>query len=194
MIGVVQAGSQAMADRYAYLPFVGLFIAASWAIADWAKPWRPAAIVAPACGILVLIALSLATRSQVDYWWDDLTLWRHTAAITQKNWMAENMIGEDLLRDNDGEAAMPHFRAAEAFEPLFPFPPLHIGIYEEEHGRPREAIVELNRVLQITQPYEAYTPDLRSSAMVYLAFAYNQLGDYQAQDKYLEMAGRLHQR
>jgi len=191
MIGVVQVGSQAMADRYAYLPFIGLFLAVCWGVADWAERWPSVRIWVPAGAIAVLVLLSLATRRQVDYWSDDITLWTHTAHVTTNNGFAENMIGEDLLREGDGEAAMPHFRAAAAMRPQDPSPHLHIGIYEEEHGRPHEALQELNTVLIITEPFAAYTPNLRSNALVYMSFAYNQLHDYNNQQKCMEMAARL---
>ena len=190
MIGLVQVGSQAMADRYAYLPFIGLFLAVCWAVADWAerrpaaKMWEPAGVIA------VLLLLSLATRRQVDYWSDDLTLWRHTAQVTTNNGFAENMIGEDLLREGDRDAALPHFRAAAAMRPEDPFPHLHIGIYEEEHHRPQEALRELSTVLAITAPFAAYTPNLRSNALVYMSFAYNQLHDYDNQQKCMAMAAQ----
>jgi len=146
--------------------------------------WEPAGVIA------VLLLLSLATRRQVDYWSDDLTLWRHTAQVTTNNGFAENMIGEDLLREGDRDAALPHFRAAATMRPEDPFPHLHIGIYEEEHHRPQEALRELNTVLAITAPFAAYTPNLRSNALVYMSFAYNQLHDYDNQQKCMAMAAQ----
>lgn len=191
MIGLVQAGSQAMADRYAYLPFIGLFLAICWGFADWAGQWRSSKVSLPAAVVIVLLAMSLATRRQVGYWSDDLTLWRHTARITTNNWMAENLIGEDLLREGDQEAAIAHFRTASAMQPRDPFPHLHIGIYEEEHSHPREALEQLSTVLSLTEPFAVYTPTIRSSALVYMSFAYNQLHDYSNQQKCMEMAARL---
>ena len=192
MIGLVQVGSQAMADRYAYLPFIGLCIAVCWGVADWADRWRSSRIWAPAGAVVILVLLALATRRQVGYWADSLTLWTHTAQVTRNNWMAENMIGEEWLRKGDREAAIPHFRAAAAMEPNFPFSHLHIGIYEEEHGHPQQALQELNQVLEITQPFAAYTPTIRSNALVYMSYAYNQLHDYANQEKCMDLAAQQH--
>ena len=191
MVGFVQVGTQAMADRYAYLPFVGLFLAVSWGVADLVAGSRSAEICATVAAIAILLLLSLATRQQVGYWWDDLTLWTHTVQVTKNNWMAENMIGEDYLRDNDREASISHFRAAAAMEPLFPLPYLHVGIYEEEHRHPHEALRQLNKVLELTQPYADETPLLRSNALVYMSYAYNQLGDYANEQRCIDEAGRL---
>ncbi len=191
MSGLVQVGSQAMADRYAYLPLVGLFLMVCWGVSDWAERWQASKIWLPAAAVAVLLLLSLATRRQVSYWSDDLTLWTHTAQVTTNNGMAENMIGEDLLREGDREAAIPHFRAAAAMRPQDPFPHLHIGIYEEEHGHPEEALQQLKTVLDLTEPFASYTPVIRSNALVYMSYAYNQLRDYADQEKCIAMAARL---
>ena len=188
MSGIVQVGSQALADRYAYLPFIGLLIAVCWGIADAVEDWPLSKVWLPAGAFAVLVLLSLATRRQISYWSDDLTLWEHSAEVVHNNWMAENMIGEDLLREGDQESAIPHFRAAAAMEPLFPFPHLHIGIYEEEHQHPREALQQLQQVIDLTAPFAKYTPVIRSSALVYMSYAYNQLGDYVNQQKYVDLA------
>lgn len=191
MIGLVQVGSQAMADRYAYLPFVGLFLAVSWGIADWAERWRSSAIWLPAGAITVLLLLALTTRRQLSYWSNDLTLWTHSAEVIKNNYAAENMIGETLLFKGEPEKAMPHFRASAAMEPLFTFPRLHLGIYEEEHGEPHAAIQELQEVLDLTQHDTKLTANVTSAAWVYMSFAYNQLGDYAEQKRCMEMAARI---
>jgi tetratricopeptide (TPR) repeat protein len=190
MIGIIQVGSQAMADRYAYLPFIGLFIAICWGVADLVEGWPLSKVWVPAGVVAVLVCLSLATRRQLTYWSDDLTLWEHSAEVVNNNWMAENMIGEDFLREGDRESAIPHFRAAETMEPLFPFPHLHIGIYDEEHQHPREALQELQHVIDLTEPYARYTPVIRSNALVYMSYSYNQLGDYANQQRYVDLAAQ----
>jgi hypothetical protein len=193
MIGLVQVGSQAMADRYAYLPLVGLFIAVCWGIADWAERWHFAKLLLPAGMVAILLLLSLAARRQIGYWINDLTLWEHSADVVQNNWMAENMIGETLLRDGSPEDAIAHFRAAAQMEPLFAFSHLHIGIYEEEHRHPQAAIEQFQRVVDITQNDTSLTRNLRESAFAHMSFAYNQLGDYANQQKYLDLAAQMQQ-
>ena len=194
MIGIVQVGSQAMADRYAYLPFIGLFIAFCWGIADGVEHWPFSRVWLPASTVAVLVLLSVATHRQLSYWSDELTLWEHSAEAVPNNWMAENKIGEELWRQGDRESAISHFRAAAAMEPLFPFPHLHIGIYEEEHQHPREALQQLQQVIDLTQPYAKDTPLIRSNALVYMSYAYNQLGDYANQQKYVDLAAQQQQR
>jgi hypothetical protein len=193
MIGLVQVGKQAIADRYAYLPFVGLFIAICWGIAELVEHWPLSKVWLPAGTVAILVLLSLATRRQLTYWSDDLTLWTHSAEVVKNNWMAENMIGEILLMNGDPETAISHFRAAAAMEPSFPFPHLHIGIYEEEHRHSYEAIQQLQQVIDLTQKDADKTPVIRSSAFVHMSYAYNQLGDYANQQKYVDMAAHLQQ-
>jgi len=193
MIGLIQVGSQSMADRYAYLPLVGLFITIVWGVADCTEGLPLTRVWLPASTVAILSLLALATRRQVSYWADDMTLWSHTAGVTRNNWMAENQIGELLLMQGDAEAAIPHFRAATAMEPRFPFAHLHVGVYEEEHGRPREAIQQLQTVLDLTQFEAARTPVIRGTALVYMSYAYNQLGDYANQQKYLSLAAQQQQ-
>ena len=190
MIGLVQVGSQAMADRYAYLPFIGLFIAATWGLAEWTQDWPLVRIWLPVASVAILVLMSLATRRQLSYWSDDLVLWTHSSQVVKNNWMAENAIGEDLLRKGDREAAIPHFRTAAAIEPLALFPHYHIGIYEEERQHPHEALQQLQQVLDLTQPYAAQTSSMRSNVLAYMSYAYNELGDYANQNKCMAMAAQ----
>jgi len=191
MSGLIQAGNQAIADRHAYLPAIGLFIAVCWGVADELERWQPAKILVPAATIGVLLLLMFATRRQVGYWSDDLTLWRHTAAAVSNNALAENMIGEIVLQRGDPETAIAHFRAAAAMDPLFPFAQLHVGIYEEEHHHPREAIERLQKVIEITQRAADRMQVVRMAAFAHMSYAYSQLGDPENQQKYLTLAAQV---
>jgi tetratricopeptide (TPR) repeat protein len=193
MIQVVQVGNHAMADRYAYVPFIGLFIALCWGVADVGEQWSSSKIWLPAATIAVLVLLMVATRRQVNYWTDDLTLWTHAAEAVPNNAMAQNVIGETLQRRGDRQQAIDHFRAAEAMDPLFPFPHLHLGIYEEEQRHPREAIAQFQQVIDLTQSAAAEMPAVRTTAFAHMSFAYNQLGDYANQQKYLSLAAQAQQ-
>jgi len=194
MIGLIQLGNgAAMADRFGYVPFVGLFIAVCWGVADWAERLRFSEIWLPAATIAILLLMMFATRRQLSYWTDDLTLWTHSAKAVPNNAMAENMIGETLVERGDAEDAITHFRAAAAMDPLFPFPHLHIGVYEEEHHHPRQAIEQFQKVIELTQSAADHMPVIRTNAFVHMSFAYNQLGDYADQQKYFTLAAKQRQ-
>ncbi len=97
VIGLVQVGDQAMADRYTYIPSIGLCIAVAWGLADWSNVplWRRyAASVGAAC---VLLALLIVTHRQVSLWRDTITLFRHTLALTGSNHTAHFTLGTALL-------------------------------------------------------------------------------------------------
>ena len=89
MIGVVFINDQAMADRYAYLPFVGLFLMVCWGVAEVASQRHlpPAWLAVPS--FAVLLALAVVGRHQLAYWNSDVDLWAHAVAITRNNWVAE---------------------------------------------------------------------------------------------------------
>jgi len=193
MIELVQVGNHSMADRYGYLPYVGLFIAICWGVAGSTERSTVFRVCAPAAVVVVLVGLSFATRRQVNYWTDDLTLWTHSAEAVKNNAMAENMIGENLLRRNDRDAAISHFRAAAAMDPEFPFPQLHIGIYEEAHGHPHEALEHLQKVIHLTDEVPESMAAIRANAFANMSFVYNQLGDYANQQKYLTLAAQQRQ-
>jgi protein O-mannosyl-transferase len=193
MIQLVQVGNHAMADRYAYLPFIGLFIAICWGVADWAERWSVSRILLPAGTVAILLLMSFATRRQLSYWTDDLTLWTHSSEAVKNNAMAEELIGETLLEKHDSDRAIAHFRAAESMDPLFPFPYLHVGTYEEDHGQPRLALEQFQKVIDLTDSAADRMPALRTSAFAHMSFAYNKLGDYANQQKYLTMAAQQHE-
>ncbi len=93
MIGLVQVGVQAMADRYAYIPFIGLFLMITWLVADWAKDHQISArwLVIPA--VSCLLVLGTLTYRQVGYWRDMESFWLRTLALTQDNYIAAGQPG-----------------------------------------------------------------------------------------------------
>jgi len=177
MIGVVQVGGQAMADRYAYLPFVGLFIAFCWGAADLAQLRHVPGSLMAGASVVVLALLMLGTHRQLGYWSSDLALWSHTAQVTSNNSAAENLLGETLQRSGHLEAAMAHFRAASAMDPLLPFPRYHIGVYEARHGDAREALEQFQKVIAVTERDQGVLAELRADTYLRMSAAYEAMGD-----------------
>ncbi len=99
VIGLVQVGNQAMADRYSYVPLLGIFIMVVWGACDWtqqhARRMQGLSVVA---GGLLVVCASL-TIHQLGYWRDDETLFRHALAVTERNWVAHQCLGHALARD-----------------------------------------------------------------------------------------------
>jgi tetratricopeptide (TPR) repeat protein len=186
MIGVVQVGTQAMADRYAYLPFVGLYVMICWGIAELAQQWRLPDAVLPAAGFAVLLALTIVTYRQIGYWKDDVTLWSHTVRVTNGNYLAEDNLGEALVDEGKMEEAMPHFFRAAAIFPADPTSNLNIGAYEQAQQNFTAAISQYKQVLSHTM-----NPIVRRKALVNMADAYNALGDPVHARQCLEAADNL---
>jgi tetratricopeptide (TPR) repeat protein len=172
MIGLVQVGNQAMADRYAYLSFIGLFIMVCWGVADWAQQRHEAAVVS-GVSIVVLLALAVVAHRQTDYWSDNITLWSHTLQVTKDNWLAEDNLGGALMEDGKLEKAIDHFRAAAVIYPQEPVSHLDIGFYEQQHKNWPQAIQEYYKVLELTP-----SPKFRGEAYNNLAIINRDLGDY----------------
>lgn len=187
MIGLVQVGGQGMADRYAYLPFIGLFIMVCWGIAEWAAPQiRLSPQSLAFSGVLVLAAFAALSYRQVGYWHDSLTLWSHALQVTDGNFVAHDNLGNALVYQGRFDEAIPHFRAAIAINPKDPLGHVNIGAYERQHGHLQEAIEHYQTALSLTS-------DKRLQATVYgnLGSAYRHLHDYsRAKDSY-EAALRL---
>jgi hypothetical protein len=170
MIGIVQVGQQAMADRYAYLPFLGLFIAICWGMAEWADRERVTnALVA--LSTVVLMGLTMVAHRQINYWNDNWTLWSHTLEVTRGNWGVEDFMGTELLAEGNAREAMPHFFRAAATFPPDPISNLHIGEYEQRRGDMPKAIEHYKRV--VGDPRN--NPVLRVQAFDGLGTAYSDL-------------------
>jgi tetratricopeptide (TPR) repeat protein len=186
MIGLVQVGNQAMADRYAYLPLIGVFLMTVWGVANRATALRIETKYLAALGCAVLLALSWATRIQLTYWQDDFTLWTHALAINAHNFVAENNLGFALIRQGKRDDAIAHFRTAAALEPADPTSQFNLGIYAEEQGDLPQATARYEAVLRLTSDTQ-----LRASAFANLGTIYFQLRDYARAKQCFEASVKL---
>lgn len=185
-IGIVQVGRQAMADRYAYQSFLGLFILICWGISELARSRQLPKALLPGAAIVWLLILSFLTHRQIGYWKDNLILWQHTAQVTQNNWMAEELIGGILLAQGHKEEAIAHYRAAGDLNPSEPAPNLFIAIYEQGRGNLPEAVERYKKAIRaMDDPLE------QAKALQNLAVAYRDLGDIQQSVDCLKRAQRL---
>jgi tetratricopeptide (TPR) repeat protein len=185
MIGLVQVGVQAIADRYAYLPLVGLFIMTVWAAADWLAYKRVATAWQTGVSIAVLLALAIVARQQLGYWSDNVKLWSRVITLESQalqtnpdNWVAENNLGHALLNVDQEEQAIVHFRAAVAINPADADSALNIGAYEQGHRELFAAIEQYKKVIAMTQGTARLNAVTRAQAFRNLGLAYRQLGDY----------------
>src|SRR6185295_8891988 len=109
-IGLVQVGDQAMADRYTYLPSIGVFIVLSWGAAElWTRRQFPKAPIVVVAG-MVVVACAVQTVAQLRHWRGSESLFHHTLAVTQGNFLAHNNLGLALLERDQVDEAIVHFQ------------------------------------------------------------------------------------
>jgi len=173
VIGIVQVGEQAMADRYAYLPLIGIFLMVVWAAGEAADRmrinirWRAMATIA------VGLVLAFLTVRQIGYWQNSVDLWAHTVAVTSNNFTAEDNLGGALLVEGRSDEALPHFESACNINPRDPTCRLDIASIYVQQRRLKEAIAEFQRALPLVR-------DANALPLVYdnMGIVYSQMGDY----------------
>ena len=158
MIGLVQVGDQGMADRYVYLPYVGIFIAAVWGLADLAQTIHidPRWSVAAACA--VLLVLSFLTRRQLQTWESSQALFTHSLQVTPDNYVAEDIVGtaqmEEAFQATGQKCATEarlHFQNAVRINPEDALGHIDLGFCRETQGDLPEAIKEYQAALQVAR-------------------------------------------
>ncbi len=147
MIGLVQVGLQARADRYMYLPLQGLSIMLAWGVADLVPPARRKLISALAGAVLV--ALAVVTRLQLEHWRDSIALFARSVAVTERNFYAHERLGYELLELGRAEEARDHYLAAIAIAPRYG--PLHysLGLAHQRAGDRDAAIAACREALRL---------------------------------------------
>jgi len=117
VIGLIQAGSQSMADRFTYLPSIGLFVILAWAMPAILPPTAIARQVSSALAVLVLVACAWRSHDQLTCWENSGTVFRHAIAVTKGNWFARGCLGSYLVQQGRADAAIEQFKAGLAISP-----------------------------------------------------------------------------
>jgi len=176
MIGIVQVGEQARADRFVYVPMIGLAIAFVWAVWKIAEEKGIAKLWAAVSAAVIIAALGGLTYHQLGYWKDGETLWRYTLSVTQANYMAHDNLAMVLDKQGRVEEAIPQFEAAEALHRYPPPQVLSMGIYLQRNGHVPDALGMYQKVLN------------RSTDRQLRATAWSQIGSANAQVKNYDQA------
>ena len=161
VVGVVQVGLQARADRYTYIPLIGVLVIVAWAIPDLLLPKAARKSDAPRLGalvasaVLVIIALTAVTYRQIGYWRDGEALFRRAAAVTERNWFAENALGGILLKKGEPEEAVERLQRAIEIQPGYAGNYLNMGMAMDRMGRLDEAISNYRECLRL-HPNDEY--------------------------------------
>jgi len=149
VIGLVQVGWQGHADRYTYLPQIGLYIAGTWAFADLTASWRRRRVLVIAAALLVVAALSCSASIQTSYWRNSETLFTHALAVTKHNDVAENNLGIIFLQNGQLDDAISRLQTAIDLRPENG--PAHNNLAKAllQKGRVAEAMVHYRKFLEI---------------------------------------------
>src|SRR6266446_319080 len=197
MIGIITVGEQTMADRYAYLPFIGLFVAAVWTLHAWtldavASEHRTRGAWRAGAAVLVVFILGCLTYRQLGYWHDDETLWRHALNVTKGNYMAHNNLAIALAKQGRSEEAVVQFQAATALHKYPPDQVLKLAFYELRVGHPEEAIEESDSVLRASADrVDPVDPKTQAAAWSEIGQAHLQLRQYDQAAECYQNALRL---
>ena len=150
VIGLMQVGAQFWADRYAYLPLVGVYLMLAWGLHDLASRFpktRLAVIVNMCC---VVLALTVAARAQVRVWRDDQTLFAHALAVTRNNYVAHSNLGLALQNMGRIEEAMAHYQDALRIKPDYATAYYNLGLAWQLQGRSQQAMTSYYDALRLT--------------------------------------------
>jgi len=149
VIGLVQVGGQSMADRYTYVPLVGVFIAVAWGVGDLAAGWRYRAKVLVPVAAGVVLACVVATNLQARHWANSETLFEHALQVTTNNEVAHNNLGVVLDRQGRTEEAIAHYREALRIKPGYPELLNNLAVALAGQGKTEEAIAYCQKALRI---------------------------------------------
>jgi tetratricopeptide (TPR) repeat protein len=170
VIGLVQVGTQALADRYAYLPATGLFIMAAFGARDLASRFHLPKMVVATTSALILVACLKVTENQLRYWRDSESLFRHALAVTKENYTAHINLGVALELEGKLDEAVAEYHAAETIAPDRYQIHNNLGNCLDHQGKPIAALAEYHEAVRLNPTL----PELHNSCGIVLA----ELGRY----------------
>jgi tetratricopeptide (TPR) repeat protein len=181
VIGMIQVGVQVIADRYAYLTLIGVFVIVVWEASALADRLRLGLAPRAVAASLVLAALAFITWRQIGYWKSTVDLWTHALQVTTNNALAENYLASELFELGRYQEGMTHLRTYARLEPLDPSAHARVAADYQDHGQLPEAIKEYRASIRAANTLVAHGQPGMSEmlAMTYLnlGLAYAQVGD-----------------
>ncbi|MCK4619391.1 MAG: tetratricopeptide repeat protein, partial [Desulfobacterales bacterium] len=148
VIGLVQVGEQAMADRYTYIPLIGLFIMVSWGMSDLTFKWHYRKIFLGVCAMIILAALTASTFFQTGHWKNGITLFENAIKVSENNYKAQNNLGA-AFSPVDLDKAIFHFKEALKIKPDYVMALYNLGTALSDKGNYDEAGIYFAKALKI---------------------------------------------
>jgi Tfp pilus assembly protein PilF len=175
MIGIVQVGTQTSADRYTYVPLIGIFVMFSWGAKEMARGLRHRSIVIFVCAILLLTSWTFISKQQVSYWKNGISLFEHAISLKYDNIYAHLNLGTAYEKKGNNDLAMLHFQEALRIDPSNFRAINNIGVQLLKMGRNEEAVQYFKRAIELNPDfteahinigsYFAGLPDSKSEAI-----------------------------
>jgi len=153
VIGLVQVGAQARADRYTYLPQIGLYVLAAWGVVELCGAWRHRQAVLGMGAAAIFAVLLADAHIQTGYWQNSESLWRHALACASENPLAHNNLGNALVARGQLAEAIEHYERALRLEPDYAQGHNNLAIALARQGKLVEAISHLEQALQLKPDY-----------------------------------------
>ncbi len=173
VIGIIQVGDQGMADRYAYLPIIGLFVVTVWGTTELFDRRRASATTRIAASGVILVGLSFITQRQLTYWQDSVTLWTHSLDVTSNNLQVEKQLANALVRQGEVQDALPHLVHIASLDPADITTEANLGSYYASQGDLVDAKQAFESVVRTTSGRNlgVYDQNVRASSLLNLGFA-----------------------
>jgi protein O-mannosyl-transferase len=168
MIGLIQVGVQARADRYMYVALIGILVATIWGVAELLARYKVSPAWAGVLFGLVVAALSIAAVNQIGHWRNSETLWTYTIEATGNNFMAEDNLAQELAHQGRTQEAMVHFQNTLRLYDWGPSDLITFGVYEQRHGFTSDSIKQYQRALQKTTDANTRAIELSNMGSAYM--------------------------
>ena len=178
VIGIVQVGVQARADRYTYLPEIGLYVLLTWAVADLCAGWRYRRVVLGGGSISILLALMICAHGQASYWRNSESLWTHALACTSGNFIGRNNLGNALLKKGSVGEAISQYQMALEINPDYAEAHNNLGSALLQQSNVDGAIYHFQKALQINPEFAEAHNNL-GNALAKKGSVYEAISQYQ---------------
>jgi protein O-mannosyl-transferase len=153
VIGLVQVGEQAMADRYTYLPLLGALVLAVWGAYELTRGWRHQVLALSAAGSAAIVLCFAQTRQQLGHWQDSETLFRHALDVTKNNYLAYNNLAYALNQKGQTDEAIRQYQAAIRLKPAYADFHDNLGLALVKKGQIGEAIRPFQEAIRLKPGY-----------------------------------------
>jgi len=170
VIGIVQAGGHAMADRYAYIPLIGIFIIVAWGVPELISKWRYKEKVLSAVPGIIIFALLITTWKQVSHWKNSITVFKHAIKVTDKKYLtfaaAHNNLGAALRREGKNSEAISHNKMAIKIKPDYAAAYNNLGAVLFNANMTEEAIDYFKEAIRIRPGFAAAQKNLETALLL----------------------------